>query len=310
MSGIELYAPRTPNHRRTWTWATIALTLAFYVAGQVAMVFGVMVPLGFHSKDVTTHWDAMALVLLGFGITSILIFLWVILFERRGLSRIGFTAGGLLKYLRGYAMGLAFLAVTVGGIYAAGGYRIEATGVMSALTPAVLVPLVGLMLAFMVQGATEEVMFRGWLMQLVASRHGIAWAVGGSSLFFALMHAGNISPSPQLATGLLNIVLVAIFLAFYAIREGSLWGVCAWHGAWNWLLGVGFGLEVSGEAIKVHPLIVDLAPQATAQWWLTGSTFGPEASLVTTAVLSAGVVWAVLRSRKAGIAVLVETPAQ
>ena len=31
MAGIELYAPRTERHRRTWTWAVIALGLVFAI---------------------------------------------------------------------------------------------------------------------------------------------------------------------------------------------------------------------------------------------------------------------------------------
>jgi len=90
--------------------------------------------------------------------------------------------------------------------------------------------------------------------------------------------------------GLLNIVLFGVFISLYAVREGSLWGVCGWHAAWNWLLGLGFGLEVSGMKIDSLPLITDLTGAPGAAWWLTGASFGPEASLVTTAVPLAGTV--------------------
>jgi len=84
------------------------------------------------------------------------------------------------------------------------------------------------------------------------------------------------------------------------VREGSLWGVCGWRAAWNWLLGLGFGLEVSGQVIDTVPLIADLTGKAGAPWWLTGGAFGPEASIVTTAVLVAGTVTLILRGRTRG----------
>jgi hypothetical protein len=159
------------------------------------------------------------------------------------------------------------------------------------------------MLGFIIQGSSEELLFRGWLMQLIASRHGLWIAVVANSALFALAHAGNIEPSNELYVGLANIVLFGLFISLYAIREGSLWGVCGWHAAWNWLLGLGFGLEVSGMKIDSLPLITDLTGAPGAAWWLTGGAFGPEASLVTTAVLLTGTVLLMLfgKTRNHGV---------
>ena len=79
--------------------------------------------------------------------------------------------------------------------------------------------------------------------------------------------------------------------------NASLWGVCARHTAWNWLPGLGFGLEVSGQVIDTVPLITDLTAAPGAAWWLSGAAFGPEASLVMTAVLLAGTVVLLVRGR-------------
>lgn len=138
-------------------------------------------------------------------------------------------------------------------------------------------------------------MFRGWLMQLIASRHGLVVALIVNAVLFGLAHAGNTEPTKELALGVVNIVLFGTFIGLYAAREGSLWGVCGWHAAWNWLLGLGFGLEVSGHVLKVTPLIVDLTTVEGAPWWLTGATFGPEASVVITVILLLASVWVVLR---------------
>ena len=135
------------------------------------------------------------------------------------------------------------------------------------------------------------------LMQVIASRHGLAWGVALSSVLFGLLHAANIDPSPELLTGVLNVVLFGVFIGVYAAREGSLWGVCGWHAAWNWLLGLGFGLEVSGQVIETTPLVVDLATQTTTPWWVTGAAFGPEGSVITTGVLVIGTTILLLKGR-------------
>jgi len=298
MSGIELYAPRRPRHRRTWTIAALVLALAFIIAGQIAGAFPGMM-LGFLTPQAeAVGWQGTAYMLAAFAFTAGIVILWVTLFERRGLREIGFNGSGLKRFVRGYAIGLAFLLVVVGAIWALGGYRIDAAGAFGAANVgAALIPIVVLLVCFVFQGSTEEILTRGWLMQVIASRHGLAWGMGLSSALFGLLHAANIEPSPELVAGVLNVVLFGVFIGLYAAREGSLWGVCGWHAAWNWLLGLGFGLEVSGHVIETTPLVVDLGTQTTVPWWITGGAFEPEGSVVTTAVLLIGSIVLVAKGR-------------
>lgn len=305
MAGIELYAPRTGRHRRTWTWAAIVLGFIFITLGQVLSLFPVFIVaklahipidpanLGPSMQAAMTKWPVVAAMLFGFAFTALLIFLWVWLFERRGLRAIGFNSDGLKRFGRGFLIGLGFLAAVVGLIWAVGGYRIEAAGVWAAPSFAAILPILILLAGFCIQGSTEEIVMRGWIMQIIASRHGIIWAMVVNAVLFSLLHGMNIKPEPGLMLGLVNIVLVGVFFSLYAIREQSIWGVCGWHAAWNWLLGLGFGLEVSGNPIETPPLIVDLTGNAGAPWWLTGGGFGPEGSVMTTLVLGAGIAWLV-----------------
>jgi membrane protease YdiL (CAAX protease family) len=292
MAGIELYTERKTRHRRTWTLAAIVLAVVFMLGGELGAYFPA-IKAGFISPGGGTDgWPQLTYELgVAFGLGSVLLLLWVWLFERRGPAALGLNAKGPVRFLRGYLIGLAFLGGVVGSIWLAGGYVVEGSGAFgSAAVGAALLPIGALMLGFIIQGSSEELLFRGWLMQLIASRHGIWIAVVANSALFALAHAGNIEPSNELYVGLANVVLFGLFISLYAIREGSLWGVCGWHAAWNWLLGLGFGLEVSGMKIDSLPLITDLTGAPGAAWWLTGGAFGPEASLVTTAVLLCGTV--------------------
>ncbi len=299
MAGIELYAPRKHRHRRTWTLAAIVLGAVFIIGGQLgallpAVAAGFVTPGGGADGWPQTAYELAA----AFGLGSVLLLLWAWLFERRGPAALGLNARGVLRFVRGYLIGLACLTTVVGVIWIAGGYAVEGPGAFgSAAVGAALLPIGVLMLGFIVQASSEELLFRGWLMQLIASRHGLWIAVIANSALFALAHAGNIEASRELYLGLANIVLFGLFISLYAVREGSLWGVCGWHAAWNWLLGLGFGLEVSGGAMKATPLITDLTSASGAAWWLTGAGFGPEASVVTTAVLLAGVLVLAVRGR-------------
>ena len=299
MAGIELFAERKRRHRRTWTAAAIVLAMIFLAFGQAGAFFPGVI-MGFVDPDgLTDGWPQLAYQLgVGFGLGSILLLLWVWLFERRGPSALGLNAKGPMRFARGYLTGLGFLGTVIGVVWLAGGYVVEGPGAFgSAAVGAALLPIGLLMLGFIIQGSSEELLFRGWLMQLIASRHGLWIAVGANSFLFALAHAGNIEPSNELYVGLANILLFGLFISLYAVREGSLWGACGWHAAWNWLLGLGFGLEVSGQVIKTTPLITDLTGAPGAAWWLTGGAFGPEASMVTTTVLVVGIMVLILRGR-------------
>lgn len=321
MAGIELYAPRLAKHRRTWSVAAIFLVAVFFVLGQTLTFLPIMVAVklaGFRLDPanlqnslmgIMSEWPIISAMLIGCAFTAVAVFLWVWLFERRGLQTIGFNADGFKRFGRGFLIGLGFLGAAVGGIALLGGYRIETAGIWGAPSLVAFLPILVLLVGFCIQGSTEEILMRGWLMQVIASRHGVIWAMAINAIIFSLMHGMNTEPTPELMLGLLNIVLVGVFFSLYAIKEQSLWGVCGWHAAWNWLLSAGFGLEVSGIVIKAPPLVVDLTGAKGAPWWLTGGTFGPEGSVVATVVLLTGTIWLgwqVVRSAPKGFPVIAE----
>ena len=113
MAGIELYAPRTPRHRRTWTAAALVLAVVFIILGQTfTAVPGLM--LGFLTMNgQSVGWAGTAFSLFGFAATALIVVGWVTLFERRNLRTIGFNSQALKRFARGYGVGLAFLLVVV-----------------------------------------------------------------------------------------------------------------------------------------------------------------------------------------------------
>ena len=289
--GLELYANREEHHRRTWTLPAIVLILVFFILGELIAYAALSIP-GVRDIVPKGSWQSTAYqMFFGFGFGALLCFAWVRFFERRGLDTIGFSAGGLRLYGKGLLLGFGFITAVVVCIYLLGGYQVEATGIGQHFSLGALLALIFLFIGFMVQGATEEIFMRGWLFQLLTSRYGIVVGIIGNMLMFSALHAGNITFSTELMIGLFNIVLVAIMLSFYALKEGTLWGVCAWHSAWNWLLGVGFGLEVSGQSLKVVPLFIDLKNADNTPVWLNGGAFGPEASVVTSVILLIGIFY-------------------
>lgn len=96
-----------------------------------------------------------------------------------------------------------------------------------------------------VERGEERRGFCGWLLQNLGRRRGVTLAVVVSSLVFALWHwllDASLGPLP-----LANLVLAGVFWCLYALREGSLVGVCVAHAAYNWAESNLFGLDFYGE---------------------------------------------------------------
>ncbi len=306
----SIYAPIHDRARIIWSFLTILPLIGIVAAAALSTApaletLAALAGIVDDPADLREYVKAQApwvgdlIQLSPFILFILYTFIWVIVGENRSLGTIGFTMRSWFsRYVRGFVSGVLFLLAVIGVIYYLGGYQVEAMlPVAAAANPLLPVGVIGLFLiGFIIQGAAEEVVFRGWWMSALAARRGKAIALGVTSVLFALAHMGNVwPPTMESMIGVANIVLFGLFIGLYALKEESLWGVCGWHSAWNWLLGLGFGLEVSGQGIGATPLIVDLADAEGANTLITGGGFGPEASVVTTGVLMAGCLWFLMR---------------
>ncbi|PHS27999.1 MAG: CPBP family intramembrane metalloprotease domain-containing protein [Robiginitomaculum sp.] len=284
------YGPKSRLHpiyaALVWGVAVLVMVLGQSLSAAAGMRLG--------SVDIAAMNEPKNLLyflIAGFGGAAILMMLWVRFVENRPLASMGFRKDQALgRFFRGLILGLTFCAIVVVVIFALGGYTIAAMA-PAFNAPGALAIIALLLVGFIVQGSTEEIMMRGWVLSAMAARFGLVIAILVNSLIFAALHLGNEGIGNVNWIAMANIVLVGIFLSLYAVREGSLLGVCGWHGAWNWLLGLGFGLDVSGITIDVPALIVDFDNKEDMANWLTGGTFGPEGSLIVSIILGLGVVW-------------------
>jgi membrane protease YdiL (CAAX protease family) len=204
-------------------------------------------------------------------------------------------AHAMRHYGIGFAVGALMMGVWTAGMWASRTLVIENSppGYQGRTALAgVGVALVG----WLIQGGVEEILFRGWLMGVVAARHRVWIGVVGSSATFGLLHGLN--PGFGLLP-LFNLCLYGLFMALWALKEGSLWGICGLHSAWNWAQGNIFGLDVSGGQAG-GGMLIDLGQRGPD--WLTGGAFGPEGGLGVTLLLlvGIGVVCALLWGKSPG----------
>jgi len=236
------------------------------------------------SALVSGSWMA-ATLLSSFAGIFLFLWLWTRFFEKRSFSSLGFELpNALIKYLRGFLVGIIIFGGAVGLLAVTGFAEIEqGNPSMQGMTAlgGVLVVLAG----WLVQGAAEETLTRGWMLPVLSARYKPWVGILVSSLFFAVLHSLN----PNLSViAMINLALFGFFAAFYALREGSLWGICALHSVWNWVQGNIFGFEVSGGSFGGGTL---LNLMETGPDWLTGGPFGPEGGLAVTFVLVVGMAF-------------------
>jgi len=285
------YLPDAPAPWRTWTLGAVLVAILCALAGA-AVGWASMQGLQLAGLYPQARWaDVTIAIVLSFGSTIALLGAWVRIFEHKGMTDAGFGANAARGMVRGAASGALFLLVVLGGLGLSGACGVVQGGSITQPSFADLAAALLLALAFLVQASCEEFIFRGWALPVIASRHGRILGVVGSTVLFTLGHASNIRPSPELFLGLVNVFLSGLFLALYAVRGRSLWGPCGWHAAWNWLLSVGFGLNVSGLEVGTAPVFLGLKLNAGEAWWLSGGSFGPEASAMTSLVLLAGIAY-------------------
>lgn len=194
--------------------------------------------------------------------------------ERRSLNSMGFVKKGCaVKYLIGLVAGFAMFTATLLISYAFGAVKYVGTdlnnGVMFAL----------MCVGWLIQGAEEEILCRGYFMSSLSNKLPLWVAVLISSLFFSLMHLANAGFNLIV---LVNLTLTGIMFAVLAIRFDSLFVCCAAHSIWNLVQGNFYGLPVSGMDAGGSVFRFELAENMDL--W-TGGVFGLEGSLSETIVM-------------------------
>jgi membrane protease YdiL (CAAX protease family) len=199
--------------------------------------------------------------------------------EGRRLATLGLRRGHALReYLVGMLVGLllfglVMLICVVTGALSYQGFAFGSIGL-----------LIAFLLAFMVQGLSEELLCRGYFMVSLARKQSLPVALIISSCLFAILHLANAGIQPL---AFVNLVLFGCLTGVYLLKRGSIWGVAALHSLWNFAQGSIFGIPVSG--IETAVSVVNFAP-VTGGELINGGAFGVEGGLATTIVLAAALI--------------------
>ncbi len=230
--------------------------------------------------------DRILMLVFSFGGIAVVFMLFVKFVQKRKVRTLGFYKENAGKnYLKGFFIGIAMMTISVIICYATGSMKPSTTAASGvAVGTAAIVPVVLILIGWIVQGATEEIITRGWLLPVIGARYNVILAIVISSSFFGLLHLNNSNIG---FLPMINLILFGVFAAVYALREGAIWGVMGIHSAWNWAQGNIFGIEVSGNPVVGGTLFKF---NQTGSQVISGGGFGIEGGTACTIVLVIGIL--------------------
>lgn len=257
---------------RNFIWFSIFAYMVMIAGGGLVGIATEIARISGASEYWTTFFD----LVLGFGTISLLVYLIVRFREKRLFRDVGFQKEFAGNYFKGFAVGIFLMLICITLMTVFGGMELVIkspnTGVK--VLPSVLIILFG----WIIQGGTEEILTRGWMLPLLGRRYNVPFAIVVTSIFFMILHSGN---NGMTLMPILNLVLFGIFAALFVVNEESIWGICGMHSAWNWMQGNILGISVSGTD-PVGGSLLKFAPKGNEL--LSGGIFGVEGSIVCTLV--------------------------
>ncbi|MCL2339622.1 MAG: CPBP family intramembrane metalloprotease [Actinomycetia bacterium] len=198
---------------------------------------------------------------------------------KRTLPTLGFRRPRAIReYLFGLLAGAALLSGALGICLLTGTITLES---QAATIPWGFLAL--FLLGYAIQGMSEELLCRGYLLVALARRQSVARALLISSAVFAALHGLNPSASPL---AIVNLFLFGVLAAVYFLKRGNIWGVAAMHAAWNFAQGNLLGIAVSGTT---SPTTLWQFSPTVAGSWVNGGSFGLEGGLAVTFMLVLGI---------------------
>lgn len=244
------------------------------------IIIGILYAMGYEPLQgiMPTGEISELLVYYGFLVFSFITILYCRIVEKKNVKFIGFS-GNSLEYLIGGVIATILLSIIIGVGCVTG--AISFCGVNSNIN------IGRLMLwawAFGIQGAAEEIMCRGFLLNILKTRIAIPLAILISSTAFVFPHMPSLLEANIVyaVVGIINLYLISGVFSLLVLKSANIWTACGLHSVWNFVLYVIMGLSLSGSESTSKGVILFRIEGANI---LNGAQYGIEASIITTTVL-------------------------
>ena len=286
-------------------WLAVLIAIGFVYGGGILSFVG-MLPIGFiiglmtgmvnptgaqpAAMETIRHYSIF-FQLASFFFMSLVVFLCVKFAEKRPFSSLGFFKENWLKELgKGFLIGAVQFSIIVALLLITGTGRLE----LAQLSLEPFLFILALIPFWILQGGTEELINRGWLFPTVSAKSNIIVGILVSSALFGALHLFNPGVT---ALSIINIFLDGVFACLLMLKYDNMWVLAGMHGAWNFVQGNVYGIQVSGQG--ANAAIFNYSSQSSIDW-LSGGAFGAEGSILTSLVLLACIAYLYWSLKKAG----------
>jgi len=178
----------------------------------------------------------------------------------------------LVKLTLGFNIGAVFIVIIFITLWATKLITFQPNTVTGLLIMVLLANLV----FTLIQSGVEELVFRGYLLKVLAGK-GRYFAIMITSTVFSVLHFHHgFNP-----VGWLNIFFFGVVMAQMVFTWKNLWLPWGFHAGWNFFQTDIFSFPVYGRA---RMELLEMNP-VTGRDIITGGSYGPEGSLLTTVLL-------------------------
>lgn len=265
---------------------SIKKILAFwfcYIAG-LFIAEGVVILLHFAlgknmlTGDVFDDQTITLIIYYGYVIVISVLLLYWKLIEKKSLYELGVT-NHIRSYFIGVLIAILMLLLIIGLIILTG--AIEYHGIYEKRNILLIVLYGG---GFIIQGAMEELLCRGYLFHTLKNKVSMPIAIVISTIMFIVPHCSSLFAGEMIygVIGIINIILISLIFSLLTICFQNIWAACGLHSFWNFILYSIMGLNLSGNDENITA-IFNMRSVGNNIW--NGSIYGIEASVITVFIL-------------------------
>ena len=275
-----------PRIKNGWLRAILFMPIWLVIMGLVQSI-GVVLVMVVSGVDMANPDSAEALfgemsfdsptmlILTVFSLLGSFLALWVAtkFIDRKPLMSIGLSVKDKTNEM---LIGLAFALAFIGGLFAILWLigAINVTGYVGFKPGVFIVSMMLFMAAF-----DEELIFRGYILNNMMDATSNRWiALAGSSVLFALLHAGNPSIWSTWVP-MTELFAAGFILGISYTFTKNLWFPTFFHFGWNFFQGL-FGFEISGLNVDSWKMISH-ENSGNVPDIVSGGSFGIEGSVIT-----------------------------
>ncbi|EKO1913209.1 CPBP family intramembrane metalloprotease [Clostridium botulinum] len=259
----------------------IVVFISSMIIAEVIAILGLAAAgYNFLQREMPSKDSMMLIKYYGFSIHLIITILYCKFIEKRSLESMGIVKKKIVKsYFLG--TGIAVILLCIIFVLCVFSGAVVYYGKDNDINIILILAYLG---GFIIQGAMEEIMCRGFLMNSLLYKIPTNIAILISSLMFAFPHFSTLFQSNTIVVivGIVNLLLFSTVVSLLMIKYNNIWVSCAVHSIWNFILSIIIGINLSGS--NSTSSVFKFSANENMEL-LSGGKYGIEAGLICTIVL-------------------------